>query len=487
MREKKHIDRIFQESFKDFEAIPSDSVWNTIEERLEKKNRKRRIIPLWWRYTGVAALLLLFLSLGGLYLQNNQTTPNIQVVDTESQELNNLQNLNKSSTSVVNNEVIDNASSNSNTNSENTLFQQKQEVQHGFTSSNGQTIITSPNSKVNQRNQLLSNQQEHSNKVVASSNISDKHQKIASTETNKKEQNAQLESPIIDKEDFNNLASKQNSVALSTVQEKNANNLRKTNINENTLTIEEAIDKNKDITPSNIPENRWSVAPNIAPVYFNTLSQGSTIDGQFNNNAKTGDVNMSYGIATSYAINKKLKIRSGINKVNLGYNTNDIIVYQSNGVGSSALRNVNESSTSLAVASDQSIESNSSLNTVISTNSSINQSFGYIEVPLEVQYTFVDKRVGINVIGGFSSFFLESNEIYSEIDNGTRSYLGEANNINDISYSANVGLGLNYRFSKKIDLNLEPTFKYQFNTFSNTSGNFTPFFIGVYTGFAIKF
>jgi hypothetical protein len=106
---------------------------------------------------------------------------------------------------------------------------------------------------------------------------------------------------------------------------------------------------------------------------------------------------------------------------------------------------------------------------------------------MEIQYALSDKKLGINVIGGFSSFFLSNNEIFSEAENGNRTFLGEANNINKVSYSANFGLGLNYQVSKKIDLKLEPMFKYQINTFKNTSGNFTPFFIGVYTGFAIKF
>ncbi|HEX9600193.1 MAG TPA: hypothetical protein VF985_01760, partial [Mariniflexile sp.] len=121
------------------------------------------------------------------------------------------------------------------------------------------------------------------------------------------------------------------------------------------------------------------------------------------------------------------------------------------------------------------------------TNTSINQALGYIEVPLEIQYALVNNKLGINVIGGFSSFFLSDNKIFSETEGGTRTFLGEASNINKVSYSANFGVGFNYRVSKKIDLNLEPMFKYQINTFNNTSGNFTPFFIGVYTGFAIKF
>jgi len=71
--------------------------------------------------------------------------------------------------------------------------------------------------------------------------------------------------------------------------------------------------------------------------------------------------------------------------------------------------------------------------------------------------------------------------------NGDKVLLGEAQNINVTSYSANFGLGLNYNLSEKINLNLEPTFKYQINTFRDTSCDFQPYFIGIYTGLSYKF
>ena len=108
-------------------------------------------------------------------------------------------------------------------------------------------------------------------------------------------------------------------------------------------------------------------------------------------------------------------------------------------------------------------------------------------MPLELQYAVLSNKFGVNVIGGFSSLFLNNNEVFSEAQDGNRTFLGEANNINKVSYSANFGLGLNYQVTKKIDLNLEPMLKYQINTFNNTSGDFQPFFVGVYTGLAIKF
>ena len=41
MSDKKHIDRLFQEKFKDFDVNPSDKAWDGIEARLQKKKKKR--------------------------------------------------------------------------------------------------------------------------------------------------------------------------------------------------------------------------------------------------------------------------------------------------------------------------------------------------------------------------------------------------------------------------------------------------------------
>jgi hypothetical protein len=116
----------------------------------------------------------------------------------------------------------------------------------------------------------------------------------------------------------------------------------------------------------------------------------------------------------------------------------------------------------------------------------LEQRFGFLEVPLELEYRIMDKKFGVNVIGGFSTFFLNDNELYAEV-NGTSTLIGTANNINSTSFSANFGLGMDYSLSKQWKINLEPMFKYQINTFSNTSGDFRPFFVGVYSGLSFKF
>src|SRR5690606_15797198 len=109
------------------------------------------------------------------------------------------------------------------------------------------------------------------------------------------------------------------------------------------LSIEEAIElaKNNDEEEKE-NKNKWSVTPNAAPVFFNSLGKGSSIDPQFNNNSKSSETNLSYGVSASYAVNNRISVRSGINKVNLGYNTNNVVAFQTMGSYSSmsVLQNV---------------------------------------------------------------------------------------------------------------------------------------------------
>src|SRR5690606_34812192 len=60
MGDKKNIDRLFQEKFKDFEVAPDDSLWSRIESELDAKSSKnKKAIPLWWKLGGIAAALAL--------------------------------------------------------------------------------------------------------------------------------------------------------------------------------------------------------------------------------------------------------------------------------------------------------------------------------------------------------------------------------------------------------------------------------------------
>lgn len=521
MNDKKHIDRLFQERFKDFEATPSDAVWENIEAQLNKKKKKHRIIPIWWRYAGVAALLLLLLTVGGIYFNGPvEIDPVHNVVESEETKTPEKQEESKLLDDPITSENVLTNNNNDASNAENQQSSQDQASEE-ITPSEETSIAENSSSETENRNQNVKNpglnktltlskqlpENKDQNAVAVNpkktSNQKDqlnnntKNNTVASIDIPKKNERDKNESLLIEKDKANQIindASKNNTAIAQ-----NTDELPVTDTN--SPSIEDAIKRNEENDEEEKEKsNRWSIAPNAAPVYFSSLgNDGSSIDPQFNNNSKSSELNMSYGIKASYAINDKLSIRSGINRVNLGYNTNNVVMFESVSLGSNSLslQNVNPN-VEVGSVNDTPVESVSliSADNIVSaktpelfstkSNISLNQSLGYIEIPLEIQYAISNKKLGVNVIGGFSSFFLSNNEIFSEAE-GSKTFIGEATNLNKVSYSANFGLGLNYKFSKRIDLNLEPIFKYQINTFNSTSGDFKPYFIGVYTGFAIKF
>lgn len=516
MSDKKNIDRLFQEKFKEFEVSPNDAIWDRIEERLEKKNKKRRVIPFWWQLGGVAAALLLLFALGKGLFNDDKVMP--EVVDTEkpsiidSQKNNNLNDLYKTNSVIVNNTNSTSEDTNelasedisaqenittSNNNSETNKI--KHNTKQNYTSASNVATETL-NKKDNTRAKLTKAQNNTVNTSIAANS---KNKKKTIENSNQLKSKSEIETLI--KQD-----SKINAVADNTTHKEQNNTDIKTNddstkellelnddLSKSEQTIEEAIAEAKNLNEKEEEKlRRWSIAPNVAPVYFSSLNGGSSIDEQFTNNNTNSSVSMSYGVNGSYAINKRLRLKTGVHRVSLNNITNDIIAQSSNGLASrntSAMRmeNVtlknNASNNSLIVLSRTNLNTATvpeSINTL--PTGSLEQRFGFIEVPLELEYRVIDKKIGVNVVGGFSTLFLNENEIFADV-NGQFTSIGEANNFNDTSFSANFGIGVDYSLSKKLNINLEPKFKYQINTFNNVSGEFRPFFIGVYTGLSFKF
>jgi hypothetical protein len=459
MSEEKNIDRLFQEKLKDFEVAPRDVVWNDIEARLNHKKKKRRVIPLWLRLSSAAAVLILMIALtNSIFFKDKEALPSENTIvndntlpNQDPQKLNGEELESSEETKIINTDVVKGSNA----------------VQEAIAKNdvNTKKKNSSSNRLKNEINVILDDQ--NNDKAIALNKTATKSDPLIANIDAVSKQGVQSEENI-----------KETEKPISKEKEEKS-------ILEEIINAEEAIANNDK--PSK--DKRWSISSSVAPVYFNTLGEGSSIHRDFNSNPKSGDVNMSYGLTASYAVNDKISIRSGINKVNLGYSTNDIVVFNdlSSSIRSSGFQNISLNGEAI----DVSFLSPSSFSaeiprTLVQKNTSIDQQLGFIEVPLELEYTLIDKKFGFHVIGGFSALFLDSNDIYSVVD-GQSTLIGEATNINKTSYSANLGLGLNYKMSQKFNLNLEPVFKYQINTFTNTSGDFRPYFIGFYSGVSFKF
>jgi hypothetical protein len=260
--------------------------------------------------------------------------------------------------------------------------------------------------------------------------------------------------------------------------------------------LEELLNKKEDKLKQESKGNRWQLTSNVAPIFLGSASNGSPIDSTLVNNSKSYNTGVGFGIGVSYAISKKLTVRTGLNKFNMSYNTNDIVYFA--GLDSRSLKHIDATASASRIqieddvlATANAVPSENGLlpfeNSFVHKNKGyINQEMGYLEMPIEMTYALLDKKFGIRIIGGFSTLLLQDNAVNVVSDNRS-TFLGEADNLNNIHFSTNFGIGLKYAFLKSFEFNVEPTFKYQLNTFSSDAGNFKPYVFGIYSGISYRF
>ena len=605
MKESKNIERLFQEKFKDFEVNPPSDSWNTIEARLNKKEKKKRVIPFWFKTAGIAASLaiglFIFMNKGSdTNLINNDSNSvnenSISNVEANTKEnkfnnqinpttikndgsldeklLNNNENVvleNKNSvnsneanqntknaingtlnkgvvlnknqkknnkSSINNNEAFSNQSlvtnnksqkksnnknnkqlsfneNNSNSISENQSLGTNNKSQKKSNNKNNQLFVNGSNF-IGKNHSLVTNNKEQDNSV------SNKKKKLVEENNNNFTDNNQLvlnnnkeENSLIDKSKVE-LLNSNNQLNNEIVISENSSGINKTDSlfieNENIIAnavedsillalvetkenpleklLKEKLEGEDAVEKEKEKRDKWVVSTNASPVYFNSSSKGSAVDEQFKENSKSYENSLSFGLGVEYGISKKFSLKTGVNTLAFNYSTNDVFyttTLQSVDYNVKTIeRNTNGEKIMLANKQAMVNNSNDVENYVQNTIGSLSQNISYIEVPLEVNYKLLDKKFGINLVGGMSTLFLNSNSV-SLVSNGTEMEIGKANNLNNIHFSSNVGLGFKYAFWKSFQANFQPMFKYQINTFSNDSGNFKPYFIGLYSGISFSF
>ncbi|GAB2762790.1 outer membrane beta-barrel protein [Salinimicrobium soli] len=428
MKERKHIDRIYQEKFRDFEATPNEAVWRSISAKLHEKERKRRVLaPLWTRMAGVAAILAIILLIGDWIFPLS------------------------SSNRIANQEL-------------------EQELQNNTRPSDNQLALTPDEAIAENSSEDLS---QHNSAVL---------QKERTTTTKR----SPLDQIKGEEKGISNIIPEITSV-------ENAKPVQTDKKKKKSL-FEEL--KKPETTVVTAPhEPLFEVSTHAAPIYYGNFGKGNFLDPRFNDNNNQGEITYSYGIHIAYVISDRFKIRSGINKVNMNYNTKGIAYQAVSGPNAIAGVELNKGDLPKKAGVMGDIPGGGAQQTAAFDSNrasigslspgSLNQEMGFIEVPVEIEYNLLEGRFELNLIGGASTLFLDENKISLNTEDFTA--IGKATNLNHISFSTNLGLGLDYNLTNKFKLNLEPMLKYQINTFNAASGDSQPYYLGIYSGFKYKF
>jgi hypothetical protein len=449
MKEQKNIDKLFQDKLKAFEATPNEKVWNATKVKLQKK--KRKVLPIWWISSGVAAIFIL----GLLVFPLNDTNIKIE--------------------SFPENVVTKSP---------------KEEVEMEIQKDIEKVIVQ--RNKIDKKNSEI---YKNSKKSITTATVlkglfqSDKKDKKPLTN------NGIIKDLQVDKfwNDAIGIAQNEKTIVVDKSKENKQEIVEKpfdiikkepNKSNLKTIDLLETIAENNEEEIEGKLQKKWSVASVFGIIGANSFSKTSPLDSNLDGSTK-GDKSISYGVKFSYKINNKWSFQSGIHLQEMQYSNTNIAVVASN----TEVSNIKFNSGNQFVLNSTTRESfdagSLTLNT-LSFNGNMRQNFGYIEIPLEIKYNlFETSKIETQIVTGFSSLFLNKNEVLLNTANFQNR--GEANNLNDLNFSGNLGVDFSYFFNKNWSLQLNPMFKTQLNTYTKNSNGFQPYFIAVYTGINYRF
>lgn len=451
MKTKKNIDRLYHDRLKDVETIPREEVWKNIAARLPQKEKKKRSIPLWFKLAGTAAVLALLFGVGSTLLPSGNE-PSFGPTTSFSSASEGLKDKLKNSNQIS------------------TDFREHMDQ--------GTLLLRSLMEQTQTQLSSLSNHQQNTHgktKSPARGNTNLFADIIISTP------DLQIGTSGYTFEDYNTAAfdeeTKNSAQESAPAAQKELKDLT-------LVASEENKDPEEENNELSLTSKRISVSTTAGAVYFDNLGTGNSIGREFGNNKTSGKVSVAYGVNIAYQVSEKVKIRSGVNKVDFSQNTEGV---EYTAAVSAITRGSGQLSFAAPLSPNISGEMDDATTPFVTNRISgeLSQHMGFIEVPLEIEYALIDKQVGLHLIGGASTLFLNNNMVTMHSPDAA-SNLGEAENLNNVSFSTNIGVGIDYNISPSLQWNLEPIFKYQLNTFDDAPG-VKPYNLGIYSGFSFKF
>jgi hypothetical protein len=253
--------------------------------------------------------------------------------------------------------------------------------------------------------------------------------------------------------------------------------------------------------------NKWSIGAMVSPTYysmFNTKSDAS----QNLTNSENAAMSYSGGLSFAFNVNKRISLQMGLYYSSLNHEIDGVRSYSGftafyaiKGSDNFSLLTSNGTITSrnndifLADTKGNDRVSSVFTNDVFDPNkaglsylsSSVFQNFNYIEVPFIIRYKVIDRTLGMNIVGGISYNQLLNNSAYAMAD-GNKYFIGSTDGLYPITLSSSFGVGMEYSLSKKLSINLEPTFRYYLTPMSGQGGSsLHPYTFGVFSGISYKF
>lgn len=470
MGDNKDIGAFLKEKLETAKKEPDNSLWERINDSLDKKKKKRGVFFLIGKIL-IIALILVLVSI------NLNVIPTIELpgkdvdaimleLENENSKENNdcyLQNVPSKKVDFPDNTSIAIIGTESKTKEEN-IDRKKMEIggasnQHSLKNHNSFDVIKNQND--NQRVKQVE---------LVQSNINGENQ---GEKTNKPSRN-------LKRKGENNSSKRDLKIKINQIETslKTTPAIVDSTMVAQTENIEKKLKKSTQKDSTKIEQEskgKWALMVLGGPILYDISKKNSIIDNSLNGMNTSKELTFSYGLGLNFALTDRLSMSYAVLRTKMAYSVKNI--------PSSTSQELSQILSFSAISHENlvSLQKLSEFNGS-GTTLTLRQEIEYIEMPLQFTYSFTQSRFGAHGFVGFSTFLLQENAIYIENSSNQKLKLGNANNLLKIGLGLNAGLGAYYKLSDRITFEINPSFKYHFYISDDQDRNSSGVLMGVYGG-----
>ena len=399
---------------------PSDNVWNSIDQTITKKRRKKRAV-------------IFLLSIVSILIP-------ITIVSLIQFDV---INFNKNSNEKINHLIF-----------KDSLEKRNQQDQEIITKVKKEQEEINSTKKAFWKDDDAQNSKNKTNKL-SSSNTSEKNRIHQQTKvSNKSSTNSNFNSHNLNQ-------TKLDSIKLSSF-----------GIIKNELILNpELLEKEDEHQTNKDSKLNWAVKPFFGGNLMQPLHNEHPLASTNPNLSQNFQLNYSYGAQFFIQLDNKFWLYTGIAFQNYSYQAKHINISPER--TPSLIHYINTRSNNFV--SQQTIENFSNSSEEIT----LNYKLGYYEIPIMASYKVIDKKLNIFAEGGGSVLHLRNNKVSMSNYNDEDLNLGEFNIFNNSHFTLQAGLLAELPLSKKFSLEAEGLYKYHFNVMDNVNTYSINFNLGV--------
>ena len=252
---------------------------------------------------------------------------------------------------------------------------------------------------------------------------------------------------------------------------------------------------------SDLPKTtHFSLKATMAPVMSYRRLQNNASRLEYNT-SESELFSYSGGVNFGYKLNKRWSVHSGfyysqigqtVNKIRLGSDDfaqygDETFIRLNNSLGEVEVEPTKLLSAKPPENIQNIVNGNRLLKFSYKLDASVVQRFEYVKIPLMLEYTMIDKKIDVNLVGGLNSNFLVNEGVYLKNQTGNSRLIGNTTNIRQFNYSGALGLGFEYNLTRQINMYFEPHMDYFLNPINYSETKTYPYSFAVHTGLSVTF